>query len=82
MTATLPEDAGSQKGFEAPIQVIDETGKEQPWRKWLPKDQVPSSDKPWIGWKPDPANEAAKPWIGWVKPTGYEGAGPSGNAGG
>lgn len=79
--AELPKQE-TEKTWEAPIQVTNESGKEQPWRKWLPKDEVPCSDKPWIGWKPDPQNESAKPWVDWVKSGGIEGAGPSGNAGG
>ncbi|UKZ70650.1 uncharacterized protein TrAtP1_011623 [Trichoderma atroviride] len=76
-------DAGENRAFEAPIQVANESGKEQTWRQWLPdKGAVASDDKPWIGWKPDPKNESAKPWIDWVKTGGIEGAGPSGNAGG
>lgn len=68
--------------WEAAVQVSNESGKEQPWRKWLPKDAVPCDEKPWIGWKPDPNNELAKPWIDWAKTGGVKGVGPSGNAGG
>lgn len=81
-TNETPANDESKSKADEILQVPNDSGKNQPWREWLPKEPVPSSDKPWIGWQPDPKNESAKPWVDWVKSAGIEGAGPSGNAGG
>ncbi|KAK1756629.1 hypothetical protein QBC47DRAFT_380284 [Echria macrotheca] len=60
--------------------------KNQPWRKWVPKDTDKDPSKPWVGYQPDPKNESAKPWVDWIESMGptasfLDGA-MSGNAGG
>lgn len=85
MATQQPQEAAYTKDAKSTeiLEVPNETGKSQPWRKWLPENPIPCSEKPWIGWKPDKNNESAKPWVDWIKSAGIEGAGgSSGNAGG